>query len=91
MNRVRPRAASANATRFLFLPVALVLTAACGESARHPVTAGLLNGTAASGKADAEPSWGRWFRQLPVNPNRGTTVMTGLNGLLSSILFMRAY
>lgn len=50
---------------------------------RHPVTAGL---TADDAKADADPSWGRWFRQLPVVANRGTTVMTGLNGLPLLIL-----
>jgi hypothetical protein len=53
---------------------------------RHPVTAGLLDGDPAAGKAGAEPSWGRWFRQLPVNANRGTTVMTGLNNLPLLIL-----
>jgi hypothetical protein len=53
---------------------------------RHPVTAGLLAGDAAAGKPDADPSWGRWFRQLPVTAGRGTTVMTGLNGLPLLIL-----
>jgi len=53
---------------------------------RHPVTAGLLDGDPAGNKPGAEPSWGRWFRQLPVNANRGTTVMTGLNGLPLLIL-----
>ncbi len=53
---------------------------------RHPVTAGLLAGDAAGSKPDADPSWGRWFRQLPVTAGRGTTVMTGLNGLPLLIL-----
>src|SRR6202008_1216286 len=33
---------------------------------RHPVTAGLLDGSPAANKPDADPGWGRWFRQLPV-------------------------
>lgn len=52
---------------------------------RHPVTAGLLPESLAA-KPNADPSWGRWFRQLPVTANRGTTVMTGLNGLPLLIL-----
>lgn len=53
---------------------------------RHPVTAGLLDGDPAAGKPDTPPRWGRWFRQLPVTASRGTTVMTGLNGLPLLIL-----
>ncbi|SMX26470.1 hypothetical protein TRP8649_00549 [Pelagimonas phthalicica] len=37
---------------------------------RHPVTAGM-----------AEPeTWGRWLRQIEVNPNTGSTVMEGVDG-----------
>jgi len=53
---------------------------------RHPVTAGLLDGDPAATKPDTDPRWGRWFRQLPVTAGRGTTVMTGLNGLPLLIL-----
>jgi len=53
---------------------------------RHPVTAGLLEGDPAANKPGTDPSWGRWFRQLPVTPGRGTTVMTGLNNLPLLIL-----
>lgn len=52
---------------------------------RHPVTAGLLSNDAAA-KPDGDPGWGRWFRQLPVTAGRGTTVMTGLDGLPLLIL-----
>jgi hypothetical protein len=41
---------------------------------RHPVTADL----AGAGEGDAEPSWGRWFRQIDAVGRSGTTVMTGI-------------
>ena len=44
---------------------------------RHPVTAD-LPGAPADPKA--EPSWGRWFRQVDADQHRGTAVMTGVNG-----------
>jgi len=41
---------------------------------RHPVTAGLM------GAADpnAEPTWGRWFRQIDANAKSGAVVMAGV-------------
>ncbi|MCB1526651.1 MAG: hypothetical protein KDJ45_02980 [Hyphomicrobiaceae bacterium] len=63
-------------------------TTADGE--KHPVTRGLpgaANRVAAastgttndgiSSSADKGPSWGRWFRQVEVTPERGTIVMKG--------------
>ncbi|MEW5963152.1 MAG: hypothetical protein AB1749_06270 [Pseudomonadota bacterium] len=43
------------------------------DGAKHPVTRGLPG--AATG--DAQPQWGRWFRQVEVRPDRGRTVMSG--------------
>ena len=40
---------------------------------RHPVTAA-LEGAGAPGE---EPTWGRWFRQIAVQPRSGTVVMKG--------------
>ncbi|HYE49931.1 MAG TPA: hypothetical protein VEB20_10110 [Azospirillaceae bacterium] len=42
---------------------------------RHPVTAGL-----AGAAEDGVGAWGRWFRQIDVQPTRGSTVMSGLDG-----------
>jgi hypothetical protein len=42
---------------------------------RHPVTAG-LPGDAAEGEAE----WGRWFRQVDVQPRSGSVVMEGAEG-----------
>jgi len=41
---------------------------------RHPVTAEL------PGADDSKHPWGRWFRQVDVNPKSGRTLMTGLEG-----------
>lgn len=41
---------------------------------RHPVTRNLPGGDAKN------PKWGRWFRQVEVRPERGRTVMTGVDG-----------
>lgn len=41
--------------------------------AKHPVTRGLPGGDVNS------PTWGRWFRQVDVEPRRGRTIMTGVN------------
>ncbi|MCV2882323.1 hypothetical protein [Actibacterium sp. XHP0104] len=41
--------------------------------ARHPVTEGLQDDWQASAGTD----WGRWFRLIDVQPQRGQTVMTG--------------
>ena len=43
------------------------------DGLRHPVTQGL----AGAGTAKAEPTWGRWFRQVEVEPDRGRTIMNG--------------
>jgi hypothetical protein len=44
-----------------------------GDGVKHPVTRGLPGG-------DAEaPTWGRWFRQVEVTPERGRTVMKGVD------------
>ncbi|MEM9027990.1 MAG: hypothetical protein AAGC70_06450 [Pseudomonadota bacterium] len=40
--------------------------------AKHPVTRGLPGGDVTS------PTWGRWFRQVEVRPERGRTIMTGV-------------
>ncbi len=46
---------------------------------RHPVTRGLSGGNAAIGVgAGTDPTWGRWFRQVEVRPERGRTVMSGV-------------
>jgi len=47
---------------------------------RHPVTADLLP------IGDERPHWGRWFRQMPASTARGTTVMSGADGLPLLIL-----
>ncbi|MDG5497093.1 hypothetical protein [Niveispirillum sp. BGYR6] len=41
---------------------------------RHPVTAGLTDA------ADGVGQWGRWFRQIDVTADRGSTVMAGADG-----------
>jgi len=40
---------------------------------RHPVTADLPGADA------ADPSWGRWFRQIDTEPRRGQVLMNGVN------------
>ncbi len=40
---------------------------------KHPVTRGL------PGSEGAEPSWGRWFRQVEISPRRGRTLMNGVD------------
>ncbi|MEM9059390.1 MAG: glutamine amidotransferase [Pseudomonadota bacterium] len=42
---------------------------------RHPVTSGL---EAAAGFSDGVPNWGRWLRQIEVDPQSGHTVMAGV-------------
>jgi hypothetical protein len=44
------------------------------DGAKHPVTRGLPGSEV---KGQGEPSWGRWFRQVDVIPQRGRIVMTG--------------
>ncbi|MEM1307301.1 MAG: hypothetical protein AAGG99_07235 [Pseudomonadota bacterium] len=46
------------------------------DGRRHPVTEG-LDGRAI--RPGVEPTWGRWFRQVDVIPERGRTVMNGVN------------
>lgn len=44
--------------------------------ARHPVTMGLGGLSAATD----EPEWGRWFRQIELEPQSGEVVMSGADG-----------
>jgi hypothetical protein len=44
-----------------------------GDGRKHPVTRGLTG----SGAEDRDPTWGRWFRQVDVIPERGRVVMNG--------------
>lgn len=49
------------------------------DGEKHPVTRGLpgsVNQVAAA-NPNAEPSWGRWFRQVEVKPERGSVIMKG--------------
>lgn len=46
--------------------------------ARHPVTEGLER-FAPAPSVDGVPGWGRWLRQIEVDPIQGQTVMTGLD------------
>ncbi|WP_137127713.1 hypothetical protein [Roseomonas sp. HF4] len=43
---------------------------------RHPVTEGLIG----ANTAEAEPQWGRWYRQLRAEPRSGNVVMEGAEG-----------
>ncbi len=47
------------------------------QGARHPVTATL---TDPGSPGSNEPDWGRWFRQVEVEPRSGTVVMNGAPG-----------
>ena len=42
---------------------------------KHPVTRGLTG----ANKGEQPPTWGRWFRQIEVEAERGQVVMTGVN------------
>ncbi len=44
---------------------------------RHPVTAGLEAG---AGRGEDGPAWGRWLRQVTVEPRSGDIVMEGIGG-----------
>ncbi|MCC5956304.1 MAG: hypothetical protein JJU07_09380 [Natronohydrobacter sp.] len=44
---------------------------------RHPVTAGL---EALAPAGEDGPGWGRWFRQIELEPEQGQTVMSGVDG-----------
>lgn len=43
------------------------------DGRKHPVTQGL----AGAGSATSPPTWGRWFRQVEVQPEHGRTLMDG--------------
>lgn len=43
---------------------------------RHPVTSGL---EALAPQTEDGPGWGRWFRQIDLEPERGQTVMSGVD------------
>ena len=43
--------------------------------AKHPVTRGLTG----ANKGEQPPTWGRWFRQIEVEAERGQVVMTGVD------------
>jgi len=44
---------------------------------RHPVTRGLSGTTKLDENGDAEPGWGRWFRQVDVEVNDSDVLMEG--------------
>lgn len=61
--------------RVLEMPFKAKVTA---EGQKHPVTKGLPGWNAAKVADNSpEPTWGKWFRQAEVNPERGRVVMTG--------------
>ena len=43
------------------------------DGLKHPVTRGL------PGASDTAPAWGRWYRQVDVTPDRGRTIMSGVD------------
>jgi hypothetical protein len=44
-----------------------------GDGRKHPVTQGLSG----AGAENGQPTWGRWFRQVEVQPEHGRTLMDG--------------
>ncbi|KWT64133.1 Threonine dehydrogenase [Hyphomicrobium sulfonivorans] len=44
------------------------------DGRKHPVTQGLTG----AGPINGQPSWGRWFRQVEVQPDQGRTLMHGV-------------
>jgi hypothetical protein len=44
---------------------------------KHPVTRGLPGGGSGEGVTAIPASWGKWYRQVDVKPERGRTVMSG--------------
>jgi hypothetical protein len=47
---------------------------------RHPVTEGLAAFSPTPPSEDGTPTWGRWFRQIAVEPTQGSdVVMSGIN------------
>jgi hypothetical protein len=75
----------AGATSLMRTPLASVLPAAptgevieepfraklTADGMKHPVTRGLAGGD------DKDPTWGRWYRQVDVTPDRGRTILNG--------------
>ena len=48
---------------------------------RHPVTEGLEAFSPTPASEDGTPTWGRWFRQIEVEPTEGSdAVMSGIDG-----------
>jgi hypothetical protein len=47
------------------------------DGVKHPVTRGLPGVDMADPNKD--PNWGRWFRQVEVNVNRGRSIMSGVD------------
>ncbi len=45
---------------------------------RHPVTEGLEDFAPPVAEGEDGPGWGRWLRQIEVEPHSGNTVMTGI-------------
>ncbi len=43
------------------------------DGLKHPVTQGLPG----AGQPNGTPTWGRWFRQVEVRPDRGRTILSG--------------
>ena len=46
---------------------------------KHPVTRGLPGGGSGEGANAIPASWGKWYRQVEVKPERGRTVMSGVD------------
>ncbi len=51
------------------------------DGMKHPVTRGLPGSGSTNGngpsRINAQPSWGRWFRQIEVQVDRGRSIMSG--------------
>jgi hypothetical protein len=45
---------------------------------KHPVTRGLPGGGSGEGASAIPASWGKWYRQVDVKPERGRTVLSGV-------------
>jgi len=48
------------------------------DGRRHPVTRGLPGSVGVKGDG-LDPAWGRWFRQVDVIPERGRTILNGID------------
>ncbi|MGX9856518.1 hypothetical protein ACR03S_13900 [Limimaricola variabilis] len=77
---VLPGAPSARVVERAFRPELTEL------GARHPVTAGLADPWLGAEDAPLEPHWGRWFRQVQIDPTQSATVaLTGPGGPLLAL------